>query len=102
MAIDITSATSQPTTTRARTNEQTVTTPNGGSNSVVAPPSSRGDTVQLSEAAQTLRDVERRLADTPDVDSARVESIRQQIDDGTYEINPDRIAERILDFDNLL
>lgn len=105
MAIDITGPSSQQATTaRARANEQNSTSSlRSESAAVPAQPSNRGgDTVQLSNEAQTLRNVERSLADTPDVDSARVANLRQEIESGNFQVNAERVAEKILDFDTLL
>ncbi|MCP4596067.1 flagellar biosynthesis anti-sigma factor FlgM [Neptuniibacter sp.] len=103
MVIDFTSPSSQATTTRARTTEQGNSAPKSSSGSApVQAPSSKGDTVQLSDAAQTLQNVEKKLANTPDVDSARVERLKQEIESGSYQINAERVAEKMLNFDNLL
>jgi len=103
MVIDQLGQVSQSTTTRTKTSEPQNSTAKsgGGSNSAAAAPT-QGDTVQLSEAAKALQNVEKRLADTPDVDSARVNKIKQDIESGNYQVNPDRIAEKMMQFDSLL
>ncbi len=103
MINDLTSlSSSQTTQTRGKTGEQAGSAKAGGSSSSVQAPSSKGDTVQLSNAAQTLQNVEKKLANTPDVDSERVERLKQEIESGSYQINAERVAEKMLNFDNLL
>ena len=92
---------SQTTSTRARTNEQN-TPARSGSDAAQQSPSNKGDTVRLSNAAQTLQNVEKQLSDTPDVDSDRVERLKQEIESGNYQINAERVAGKMLDFDSLL
>lgn len=103
MINDLTSLTSSQTaSTRARTNEQNSSAKLGGNSSDAQSPSNKGDTVNLSNAAQTLQNVEKELASTPEVDSKRVERLKQEIDSGSYQINAERVAEKMLNFDNLL
>jgi negative regulator of flagellin synthesis FlgM len=103
MINDLTSlSSSQTTSTRARTGEQGNATKTGGNATASQSPSNKGDTVKLSTAAQTLQNVEKQLANTPDVDSERVERLKQEIESGNYQINAESIAEKMLNFDNLL
>lgn len=102
MVIDQLGQLSQSTTTRARTSEQNSSTAKNGSAPVpAAAPSNKGDTVQLSEAAKALQNVESKLANTPEVDSARIEQLKQDIESGNYQINAERVAEKFLSLDNL-
>ena len=54
---------------------------------------SETDSLQLTASARTLGD-----ADAP-VDSHRVEKLRQAIADGSYRIDADRIAGKLLDIE---
>ncbi|MGB0204133.1 MAG: flagellar biosynthesis anti-sigma factor FlgM [Neptuniibacter sp.] len=102
MVIDQLGQLSQSTTTRTKTSEpQSSTAKSSGGSASAAAPSNKGDTVQLSEAAKALQNVEKKLADTPEVDSARVEKLKQDIESGNYQINADRIAERFLSIDSM-
>lgn len=103
MVIDQLGQLSQTTTTRTKTSEPQNSTAksNGGSTSAAAL-SNKGDTVQLSEAAKALQNVEKKLADTPEVDSDHVAKLKQDIESGNYQINAERIAEKFLNIDNLL
>lgn len=60
------------------------------------------DTVELSEQAQTLSRLQDNIAVAPDVDSERVAQIRQAISEGRFEINADKLAEAMLQQDELL
>jgi len=60
------------------------------------------DTVELSEQAQTLKRLQEKIAAAPDVNSERVAEIRQAISDGRFAINADRLAEAMLQQDELL
>lgn len=52
--------------------------------------------VQLSSLAEQLRAIQARLASGEVVDAAKVAEIRQAIAEGRFQVNPDAIAERLL------
>ena len=54
------------------------------------------DSVELTDKARQLLRLEEKLAEFPAVDSQRVQAIRQAIADGSYRIDADLIAERML------
>ncbi len=60
-----------------------------------------GDNVSLSSQAQTLGRLEQAMQKSPEVDEAKVSAIKQAIAEGRYQINSDRIAERMLAQDGL-
>ncbi len=57
------------------------------------------DTVQISSQAVDLKALEKIVSDLPDVDISRVEEIRSRLESGQYEINTERVAEKILGFE---
>jgi negative regulator of flagellin synthesis FlgM len=61
-----------------------------------APRSNTGESVQLSSLASTLQKAEAALAETPKVDSSRIEEIKQAIRDGRFQIDANRIADGLL------
>lgn len=61
-----------------------------------------GDNVSLSDEGQTLAKLEAKLADMPDVDEAKVAEIRAKLANGSYQIDPGAIAEKLLNHDDLL
>jgi len=67
-----------------------------GKGAASAPNSGGGDRVQLSPLSSQLHAIESSMADTPVVDSARVAQIRQAIADGRFKVNPDAVADSLL------
>lgn len=57
--------------------------------------------VSLSSQAQRLSQLESNIQSAPAVDSQRVAEIKLALANGTYEINAERIASRMLDQDRL-
>jgi len=56
----------------------------------------RTDQVSLTETASRLRELEALMAGTPDIDPARVEALRQAIQDGRYEIDNAHVADKLI------
>jgi negative regulator of flagellin synthesis FlgM len=54
------------------------------------------DSVSITDAARRLAALQEQLAGMPEVDTARVTELRQQIDQGKYKANPGAIADRLL------
>ena len=54
------------------------------------------DKVEISEAAKEIQEVRKQLDNTPDVRSEKVEQLKNQIENGTYEIKSEEIAEKML------
>lgn len=54
------------------------------------------DTVQLTGTAALLQKLDAQIAAQPVVDMQRVEAIRQQIANGTYQIDPLRVADKMI------
>ena len=65
------------------------------------PTSTAADSVEISQQALNITSLETRINDAPDVNLARVDSIRQAIEDGSYSIDANDIAERLLNTDTL-
>ena len=61
-----------------------------------APIANNGEKVQLSSLASTLQKAEAALAETPTIDTARIEEIKQAIRDGRFKIDANRIADGLL------
>jgi negative regulator of flagellin synthesis FlgM len=58
------------------------------------------DTVSLSDTASRMHSLQNTLAELPVVDTQRVENIQRAIADGTFEIDPSRVAEKMLGFES--
>lgn len=55
-----------------------------------------GPRVELSSLGSQLSNIEASLADVPVVDSQRVEEIKTAIAEGRFKVNPELIADRLL------
>ncbi len=64
--------------------------------------SSSSDRVSLTGEARQLRELEATLASQPVVDSQRVAAVRNAIDDGTFKIDPQRIADKLMSLEEAL
>ena len=64
--------------------------------------SSTSDTVSLSQGAVQLGKLENTVANLPVVDTQRVEQIKQAIDNGSYEIDPVKVADKLMQFEHIL
>lgn len=60
------------------------------------------DTVSLSDNAVQLGKLDSTVVTTPVVDTHRVEQLKQAISNGSYEIEPARIADRLMQFESVL
>jgi negative regulator of flagellin synthesis FlgM len=56
----------------------------------------QSDKVSLSDA---LSQLEQTLAEVPEVDSAKVEAIKNAIEDGSYQIDSQELARKMIDFE---
>jgi len=93
-AVDITSARSRGTVRNERASEGEK--PESGAPVEGGTPSKD---VRFTDTATSLKQIETRLAELPDVDRKRVESLRQRIESGQYEVNAGRLADRLLAFE---
>ena len=67
--------------------------------STQATSSGQSDTVSLTDMASRLKSLEQKLATQPDVDQSNVSRIRDAISRGEYKVNPDRVADKMMDFE---
>lgn len=67
-----------------------------GSGDTAAPDSGSNDSVSISTAARNLASLNQLVQEQPGVDTARVAAIQQRIEDGTYQVNPQRIADKLM------
>jgi negative regulator of flagellin synthesis FlgM len=55
-----------------------------------------GTNVQLTGAARSLATIEQSLKTLPAVDEKRVAEVKKRLEGGEYQINPQRIADKLL------
>ena len=57
------------------------------------------ESIEISSQAQLLSKLEAQIKELPEVDESRIESLREQIQQGTYEIDSSSLAQRIIDLE---
>jgi negative regulator of flagellin synthesis FlgM len=58
------------------------------------------DTVTLTDTAAQLKKLETAIANLPIVDTVRVADVKQAINDGRFQIHPQRVAEKLISFES--
>ena len=64
--------------------------------------SSTADTVSLSDNAVQLGKLDNSVVAAPVVDTQRVEQVKQAISNGTYEIDAEKVADKLMQFESIL
>ena len=57
------------------------------------------ETITLTDAASNLRNLETRLSKSPVIDNQRVEDVKTALENGTYKVDPEKIAQKLFDFE---
>ena len=99
MVIDLTSASSQSMT---RGKVSTQRTAEADTSATVAKQSGSKDTFEMSTTAQALKKADAIIADTSDVNSEKVASIKAAIADCSYKIDYQSVAQKLMNFETLL
>ncbi len=104
MVIDTNNISSSGGANRSRSSAPVVAAPSSKTQSAPATKTepSNKDNVVLSSEAQNLVRLQTKISNLPDVNMDRVAAIKQAIAEGRFEINPERIAENMLNQDELL
>ncbi|NND54302.1 MAG: flagellar biosynthesis anti-sigma factor FlgM [Gammaproteobacteria bacterium] len=56
----------------------------------------RTDAVALTDTAVRLKRIEANLAELPEVDQAKVDALREQVDSGDYKVDGQEIARKLV------
>lgn len=73
-----------------RTEQGESARPSGGEEST------RTDEVELTDTAVRLKRIEASLAEQPEVDQARVDALREQVESGDYKVDGQEIARKLV------
>lgn len=65
-------------------------------------PSDGADKVSLTRTAARLKDIEQRLASQTPVDDKRVKQVKSAINNGEYNVDADRVAHKMINFESSL
>lgn len=65
-------------------------------------PTRAADQVSLTPTAQQLRSLEQTVAAQPVVDTQKVNAVKEALANGSFEINPDRIAGKMMSLERAL
>jgi negative regulator of flagellin synthesis FlgM len=67
-----------------------------------SPAGGSSDKISLTGQAQQLQELEKQLASQPVVDSQRVEAVRNAVENGSFTVNPERIADKLISLEQAL
>ncbi len=101
MPIDINNINNNTTQTR-KLNEKYVKLVDSESGSVSDSNKTTKDSVSLTDMSQRIKAMEEQVARLPIIDTQKVEQVRTAINNGTYEFNSERIAEKMIKFEREL
>jgi len=65
-----------------------------------APAVSSADRVSVTSEASRLQEIEEQLMAVPEVNSQKVAEVKAMIANGTFDFNPQRIAEKLIAFES--
>ena len=105
MVIDFSRLNSSPTPIGSTRTSGSKETGDAGKSAPVNTPteqvstSQSGESVHLSDEAQQLQKVTDKLRDQPAVDNARVAELKAAIADGSYKVDSNRVASKLLNFE---
>ena len=63
---------------------------------------SSADRLTLTNTASRMRDIEQKLSSASPVDTDRVQQMQSAIANGQYQVNPERIADKMMSFESLM
>lgn len=104
MAVEISGVPGTPTSNKqveqtGASRVGTVTSNTSSPSSTVNNGTPNTDSFTVSQQAEKLRVIESNINTQPDIDGARIESLKTAIDAGQYDINPLRVAEKLIELE---
>jgi negative regulator of flagellin synthesis FlgM len=87
-----------PRTTADKSSNQNTQAPTG-EQSKAQSPAARGENVNLSNQAKNLNQLEQKLGEYPEMDDDRISQIRSALEDGSYKVDAEKLAQKMLDMD---
>jgi negative regulator of flagellin synthesis FlgM len=87
--------TQRPAADKAGSAAKTVTAEQATAQSTQA----RGESVNLSSQARELTQLEQKLGDFPEMDDEKISQIRSALEDGSYKVDAQKLAQKMLDMD---
>ena len=100
MGIEINGSSGRPAQESAEASKSQATTGQRASQSNAgAKNAPTGDQLQLSNQAAQLKALEAEIADLPVVDTQRVQDVQRTLATGSFEIQPARVADKMLSFE---
>lgn len=60
----------------------------------------RGETVSVSNNAKSLQQLEESVKQLPDVDSEKVAKLKAAVENGSYSVNADKLAQNMLEYES--
>jgi negative regulator of flagellin synthesis FlgM len=60
------------------------------------------ESVHITDTASQLAALEQAVSDLPAVDESRVGALRSAIDQGTYTVSPEKVADQLMQFEQTL
>ncbi|KEF32527.1 Negative regulator of flagellin synthesis FlgM [Marinobacter nitratireducens] len=75
------------------------TKPSAGEQARTQAQGARGDQVSLSNQAKNMKQLEQKLGDYPEMDDERIAEIRSALESGTYKVDADKVAQKMLEMD---
>lgn len=101
MAVNLNGLTNQPSINKNERLQRNEAADKSTSGESVEKSTLADDTVQLSGAAQVLKEQEAKISQMPDIDMDKVEQIKQAIAAGEYKIDTEKLASNMMQMDAL-
>jgi negative regulator of flagellin synthesis FlgM len=93
-------STSEPVAPAKGSNTGGVVADKPQSDTTASAASQTGDHVTLTTSARSLQKLSEAIAQAPVVDAAKVAAVKQAVNNGSYKVDSNRIADKMLQFEN--